>query len=179
MFTFIFNKISARLTFILIALFCFGSVGYAIYSQIFNHAEPCPLCIAQRVVYAVIGIFALVGAIHNCKKYGNIFYGLLVSGFGGAGIAIAHHHVWLQSLPPELWPASCGMPLTIMFQQMPITGFLHTVLTGTAECAMVDWKVFGISGPLVSMYGYILVTIGGVYTIARALMYKKREYYYY
>lgn len=174
MITSIFKNISTRLTFGLITLFCFASVAYAIYAQIYNHTEPCPLCIAQRVGFAIIGLTSLIATINNCKSYGNIIYAILIVILGGFGIVIAHHHVWLQSLPPELWPASCGMPMSIMFKQMPLTGFLNTVLTGTAECAMVDWKVFGISGPLVSMYGFILVTIGGLYSITRTILYKTK-----
>lgn len=167
MFTNIFRKITTRITLSLIAIFSVSSIGYAIYAQVYNHAEPCPLCIAQRVIYAFIGIIAIIGIINNCKNKGNYVYGGLIAIIATAGAFIAHHHVWLQSLPPEEWPASCGMPLEIMFKQMPLTGFLKVVLTGTAECAAIDWKVFGISGPFVSMCGFILLAIGALYILAR------------
>lgn len=173
MLTTLFKQISTKTTLALIALFCASSLGYAVYAQLYNGAEPCPLCIAQRVVYALIFVVAVIGLINNCKKSGNLFYGLLIALIGAGGTLIAHHHVWLQSLPPELWPASCGMPLEVMFKQMPLTGFLKTVLTGTAECAAIDWKVFGVSGPFVSMCGFILVTIGGAYISLRTLFFKK------
>lgn len=174
MLTTIFKYITTRITLALIALFCTSSLGYAIYAQFYNGAEPCPLCIAQRVVYAFVFVVALIGLINNCKGNGNLVYGLIIILIGAGGTAIAHHHVWLQSLPPDQWPASCGMPMEVMFKQMPLTGFLKTVLTGTAECAAIDWKVFGISGPFVSMCGFILVTIGGIYISIRTIFVRKK-----
>lgn len=165
MFSSLIRFISPRLTFSLIFLFCFGSLAYALYSQFFQGAEPCPLCIAQRVIYAIIGVIALIALINNCKTWGNIPYALLTLGFSLFGVKVAHHHVWLQSLPPELWPSSCGMPLSVLYNKVPLSGFIHTVLSGTAECAAVDWKVFGISGPFVSMCGYILLAVASIYIL--------------
>lgn len=172
MLTSIFKKITSRITLALIAIFSASCVGYAIYAQLYKGAEPCPLCIAQRVIYGLLAIVSIIGIVNNCKKTGNIVYSILLTSIAIFGVVIAHHHVWLQSLPPELWPASCGMPLEIMFKQMPLTGFLHTVLTGTAECAAIDWKVMGISGPLLSMYGFALNTLGGIYLLIRSILYK-------
>lgn len=160
-----FQKFNPQLLMFLVFLVCAIGIGYALYSQIIDGAEPCPLCIAQRIAYFLIGIIALIGAIHGPKKCGNYIYGFLITLLSGAGVAMAHHHVYLQSLPPEQWPMSCGMPLEILFKQMPLTGFIHTVLSGTAECAMIDWTILGISGPKVSMYGFILLTIAGLYIL--------------
>jgi disulfide bond formation protein DsbB len=57
------------------------------------------------------------------------------------------------------------MPLDILFKKIPLGGFINTILSGTAECAMVSWKVFGFSGPLVSMWGYVLVAVGAFYVL--------------
>lgn len=165
MFSTLFRLISRRLTFGLVFLFCFGCLGFALYSQYFQGAEPCPLCIAQRIIYLIIGIIALIGLINDCKGWGNFLYGIPLLGFSLFGVKVAHHHVWLQSLPPDQWPASCGMPLSVLYTKVPLSGFLHTVLSGTAECAAVNWKVFGFSGPLVSMYGYVLCAIGALYIL--------------
>ncbi|RTL11690.1 MAG: disulfide bond formation protein B [Neisseriaceae bacterium] len=165
MLTNLFRLISPRLTFALIFIFCASSIAYAFYSQFYKGADPCPLCIAQRIIYGFLGILSLVALINNCKGFGNRIYGILLLAIALFGVKTAYHHVWLQSLPPDQWPASCGMPLDILFKKIPLTGFIHTILSGTAECAMVSWKVFGFSGPLVSMWGYILVAIGAFYVL--------------
>ena len=177
MFSSLFKFITPRLTFGLIFLFSAASVTFAIYAQLFQGAEPCPLCIAQRVFYAIIAFFAFCALINNCKSWGNLIYAIIILAVALFGAKIAHHHVWLQSLPPDQWPASCGMPLEVLYKKVPLSGFIKTVLTGTAECAAIDWKVFGFSGPLVSMYGYLLIAAGAIYAlIPRRLFIKQRHY---
>ena len=170
----LFRLISPRFTFALIALFCFCSLGYALYSQYYHGDDPCPLCIAQRIIYLIIGVIALLALIVNCKKLGNYIYGILTLGFAGFGIKVAAHHVWLQSLPQDQWPASCGMPLEILYKRVPLSGFLHTILSGSAECAAVTWTIFGISSPIVSLAGYSLCALGALYV----LIYRKPQVRY-
>lgn len=159
------NIFTSRLIFILIALFSFSGIAYAIYVQTYQNIEPCPLCIVQRIIYAAIGIVALIAAIANCQKYGRIIFAIITLLISCGGIYIAHHHVWLQGLPLDQLPMSCGMPMSVMFKNMPLTGFLHTILSGTAECAMMHWQIFGINAPKVSMYGFILTAIASVYIL--------------
>ncbi|MEN4921361.1 disulfide bond formation protein B [Achromobacter spanius] len=45
----------------LIALFCFGAVGVALVSQHVFDMPPCAWCVMQRLIYLVIGVFALIG----------------------------------------------------------------------------------------------------------------------
>lgn len=159
------NIFTSRLIFLLITIFSLSSIVYAIYIQVYENIEPCPLCIVQRVIYAAIGFVALIGTITNCQKYGRITLAILILLISCGGIYIAHHHVWLQSLPPDQWPVSCGMPMSVMFKNMPLTGFLHTILSGTAECAMIHWQIFGINAPKVSMYGFILTALAAIYIL--------------
>ena len=165
-----FQTFSSRLILFLCFILCTTAIGYALYSQFIDNAEPCPLCIAQRVVYFLIGLIALIGAIQGPKKFGCYIYGLLVTLFGGGGVAMAHHHIYLQNLPPDQWPMSCGMPLEVQFQQLPLTGFIHTVLSGSAECAMIDWTVLGVSGVKISLAGFILLTFAGIYLIIQRMI---------
>lgn len=175
MFSSLFKSLSRRLIFSLIFIFATSAVAFALYAQFYQNAEPCPLCIAQRVFYTLIAFFALCAAFNNCKTWGNCIYAIIILAIALFGAKIAHHHVWLQSLPPEQWPASCGMPLEILYKKIPLSGFIKTVLTGTAECAAVDWKVLGISGPLVSMYGYILIALMAIYTLMPRKLFMKHN----
>ena len=49
-----------RIIFLIIFLSCAGLIGYAIYLQLFEDLLPCPLCVAQRIAYWVIGLTALL-----------------------------------------------------------------------------------------------------------------------
>ena len=59
-----------RIWFLLVALFCAASLGYALYVQHIDFLDPCPLCILQRVAFMWIGAAAVLAAIHNPGKTG-------------------------------------------------------------------------------------------------------------
>ena len=40
------------------AIFCFSSIGYALYVQYHMLMMPCPLCIFQRVAIGAAGVFS-------------------------------------------------------------------------------------------------------------------------
>lgn len=165
MLTTLFKPLNRRRLFGLISLFSFGLIAYAVYAQYYQGAEPCPLCIVQRVIYALTSLISLVALLHNCRAWGNSIYAGLLLLNNGFGIKIAYHHLWLQNLPAEQWPASCGMPLSILYKKIPLSGFIHTILSGSAECAAVDWKILGISGTFLSLCCFILLSTVAVYIL--------------
>ena len=161
----LFTPKNNRFIFCLIILASFGSVAFALFSQYHDLVEPCPLCIAQRVIYFLIGLVAIFAFFHKSLSFPSKVYALILLAIAAFGAKVAYHHVWLQSLPPEQWPASCGMPLSVLYKQIPLTGFIHTILSGTAECAMINWKVFGISGPFLSLCNFILIALLALYPL--------------
>ncbi|MGE8603194.1 disulfide bond formation protein B [Bordetella trematum] len=48
---------------LLIALFCFAAVGLALLSQHVFDMPPCAWCVLQRLVFVVIGVVSLIGAL--------------------------------------------------------------------------------------------------------------------
>lgn len=140
-------EFSNRMLFLLITLICIGSLGYAFYAQFYQGQEPCPLCIAQRIILAIIAVLAFLFALHNPKNWLSRIYGLIITGFAVFGIKVAAHHLWLINLPADKQPLSCGMPLNILYEELPLTGFIHKVLQGDAECSAIKWNVFGMHAP--------------------------------
>lgn len=133
--------------FLLIFIICTLTLAYAYYSQYYHGADACPLCIAQRIIIAIIGLFSFIFAMLGFTGFLNKIFSLIVAVFAGFGIKIAAHHLYLMNLPPDQQPLSCGMPLEILYQKLPLTGFLHYILQGDAECGKVNWLVFGMRGP--------------------------------
>ena len=130
------------------AFICYQLLVTALYFQYVDGLEPCPLCIFQRVVVAVMGIILLLNAIHNpsISSISNRIYQILGLLTAIAGIGISGRHVYLQSLPEGEAPA-CGAPLDYMMDVLPFMEVLQTVLTGAGECAKISWKFWGISMP--------------------------------
>lgn len=149
------SPVSFRKLFLLGFAACAGLLAYAIYLQLHVGLEPCPLCIFQRVAFAALGLVFLIGALHApSSSTGRRAYGVLGIVAALAGIAVAGNHVRLQHLPPEQIP-SCGPGLDYMMEVMPVTGVIRKVMTGSGECANVDWSFLGLSMPMWSLLWFI------------------------
>jgi disulfide bond formation protein DsbB len=138
--------ISTRLGNVLGALACAGLMGYALYAQHVLGLEPCPLCVFQRVAVIALGGVFLVAALLAPRGGGRFAYAGLLFVAAAAGAGVAGRHLWLQSLPPERVPA-CGPGLDYLLEAFPFTEMLQTVLSGSGECAQVDWSLLGLAMP--------------------------------
>jgi disulfide bond formation protein DsbB len=148
---------SFRRRFLLGFLACAGLIGYALYTQFHDGLLPCPLCIFQRVAFATLGVVFLVGGLHAPRgRGGRRAYGVLALLASLGGIAVAGNHVRLQHLPPDQVPA-CGPGLDYMLDAMPIGGVIRTVMTGSGECANVDWAFLGLSMPAWSLICFVVL----------------------
>jgi disulfide bond formation protein DsbB len=146
---------------------CAALLGYAFYSQLHEGLEPCPLCIFQRVAFFVLGLVFLIGGLHAPKGTGGRrAYGILGLMVSLAGIAVAGNHVRLQHLPPDQVPA-CGPGLDYMLDAMPISGVIRKVMTGSGECANVDWTFLGLSMPEWSLIWFVLLALWAGYAAFR------------
>jgi disulfide bond formation protein DsbB len=133
-----------RLFFSSIFIVCAGLLGFGLYLEHVVGLEPCPLCVFQRVAYIVIALFALIGAIYNPQKlFEKIYTGLiLIASLCGAGIA--GRQIWLQHLPEDKVP-ECGPGLEYMLEAFPFTDALRMILSGSGECAEVQWTFLSLS----------------------------------
>ncbi len=124
-------------------LACVAFLAIAGYLQFVEGMEPCPLCIFQRVVFAVLALVLLAAGLHAPRGRAARVYGVLSLVTAAAGLALAWRHVWLQSLPPDQVPA-CGPGLGYMLDAFPLWDALRMVLSGSGECAEVD-RFLGVS----------------------------------
>jgi protein dithiol:quinone oxidoreductase len=154
-------RASFRIQFLLGFLACAGLLAYAFYTQFreVNPLEPCPLCIFQRIAFFALGAVFLLGALHApAKAGGRRIYGVLALIPAIAGIAIAGRHVWITHLPADQVP-SCGAPFEFMRQSMGTFQLIQKVMTGSGECAKVDWTFLGLSMPAWSLVWLIALTL--------------------
>lgn len=127
-------------------LICAGLMAYALYAQYSLGFEPCPLCIFQRVAVMAAGAVFLLAALHHPRDRGALIYGVLGFIAAAAGVAIAGRHVWIQAQPAGAVEA-CGATLDYMMQILPVTDVITKVLTGSGECAEINWRMLGLSMP--------------------------------
>lgn len=159
---------SFRSQFLLGFLLCAGLIGFALFSQFQWDLKPCPLCIFQRIAFAGLAVVFLIGGLHAPKGvWGRRAYGLLALIPAGIGTGIAGRHVWLTTLPPDKVP-ECGPPLQFMMDTNPLTDVIRKVLTGSGECAKVDWSFLGLSMPAWSLVWFVLLAGWASYAAFRS-----------
>ncbi|WP_416137668.1 disulfide bond formation protein B [Halomonas sp. HK25] len=139
--------------------FCALMMAVALVLEHVVGLDPCPLCIFQRVaVLAAAAVFA-VAAIHNPRgRVGAGVYGVLGLAAVAGGIGVAWRHLWLQSLPPEEVP-SCGPGLDYMMDLLPWRDVVAMVLSGSGECAEIDFLLLGISLPGWTLIGFLVLAV--------------------
>ena len=135
---------SPRMIFSIIFVSCTSLLGFGLYLEHIVGLEPCPLCVFQRIAYIIVGLIALIAAIHNPRKlFERIYSGLiLITSLCGAGIA--GRQIWLQHLPEDKIP-KCGPGLEYMLDTFPFTDALRMILSGSGECAEVQWTFLSLS----------------------------------
>lgn len=152
---------STRLPFAFIAAVIAALYAYALYTQHVLGLEPCPLCMTQRLFYAVAGLVALAAALHGPGRTGNAIYGGLVALAAIGGAAVAGRQVWLQHLPPEQVPA-CGPSLEYMLETMPFSNVVRALVHGDGNCAIVDWTFAGLSMAEWSLIWFVIIAAAGL-----------------
>lgn len=155
---------SFRSQFLLGFLVCAALLGFAIFSQFHWGLNPCPRCIFQRIAYAGLGVVFLIGGLHAPRgAWGRRIYGLIALLPAAAGIYVAGNHVMLTHMPPDQVP-SCGPTLDYLLDTSPLFDVVKEVLTGSGECAKVDWTFLGMSMPAWSLLWFLLLTAWTLYT---------------
>jgi len=136
---------------------CAALFGFALYSQSAWGLKPCPLCIFQRIAFGVVAVVFLIAGLHApAGRGGRVAYGLLALVAAAVGAAIAGRQVWLQHLPPDQVPM-CGPGLNYLVEAMPLMSVIRKVLTGSGECAKVDWTFLGASMAEWSLLWFVLL----------------------
>jgi disulfide bond formation protein DsbB len=162
-------RASFRQQFLLGFLACAGLMAYALYAQHVLGYEPCPLCTFQRVALIALGLVFLVGALVAPRTgRGRAAWGGLAVATALVGAGIAGRHVWMQNLPPDQVPA-CGPPLEFLRETLPLVDVIKKVLTGSGQCATIDWTLLGLSMP-----AWVLIAFVGLGLWAALAAFRRR-----
>jgi disulfide bond formation protein DsbB len=144
---------SSRICFFLGFVGCVVLLAVGAYLQFVEELEPCPLCISQRIAIFLTGLMFLIAGIHNRARK---IYAVIISLLALLGACISIRHIWIQNLPPDEVP-ECSPGLEYVFQHFPLTNTIKLMLTGTGECAKVDWTLLGFSIPVWTLLAFLLL----------------------
>jgi disulfide bond formation protein DsbB len=81
-------------------------------------------------------------------------------------MGVALRHLYVQSLPPGTI-AACGASLDFMLQVFPLTDVLVKVLTGSGECAKINWRFLGLAMPAWVLISGMGLAVLGLWTNLR------------
>ena len=142
--------------------FCLGFAGCVFllsmgaYFQFVEGLDPCPLCISQRIAILLTGLVFLMAVIHNPGQTGVRVYSILGMITALCGAAISTRHVWIQHLPPDKVP-ECGPGLEYVLENFPLFETVKLMLSGTGDCAKVDWTMLGFSMPAWTLLAFLML----------------------
>ncbi|MDY7576910.1 disulfide bond formation protein B [Herbaspirillum sp. RTI4] len=147
---------------LLTALLCILCLCAALYLQIVEEMAPCPLCIIQRYIYALIAILCLLGAFLPtgvARVAGNLAGLLALGGVGAAG-----WHIWVKAHPGT----TCGVdPLETPLNQLPTAKLFPALFQVDGLCTTDYGTTLGLSVPQWSLLGFVLVSIVLLVALAR------------
>ncbi len=149
--------IKPRFWFLLGSLGCVFLLSMGAYFQFNQGLEPCPLCISQRLAIFLTGLIFMIAVVHNPKEQKGINRYARIGGLSAlAGASISTRHVWIQNLPPDQVP-ECKPALEYMLQNFPLIETVKLMLSGTGDCAKVDWTMLGFSMPAWTLVAFLML----------------------
>ncbi len=124
---------------------------------------PCPLCVAQRVAYWLLGLTALVAVIHNPKVIGRRIYGFLITVFALTGAVVAARQSWLIRYPESF---ECGIsPEEAFLNSLPIAEWWPGMFEANGDCMDVDWEFLSLTIPDWSLVAFVIPTLMASYML--------------
>jgi disulfide bond formation protein DsbB len=156
-------KSGKRVVLLLIFLICTSVIGYALYLQLAINLLPCPLCIAQRIAYWLVGLTALFAFIHNPRGLSRQIYCSLIAIFSLIGLLLALRHSWLIRYPEAF---ECGISAEEKFlNTLSIANWWPSMFEANGDCADVKWEFMSLTIPDWSAIFFLLFLITAVYIL--------------
>ena len=149
-------KFNSRVWFFLGFAGCAFLLSMGAYFQFVGGLDPCPLCISQRIAILLTGLVFLSAIFHNPAQTGVTVYAITGAVTALCGAAISIRHVWIQHLPPDKVP-ECGPGLDYVLQNFPLFETVKLMLSGTGDCAKVDWTMLGFSMPAWTLLAFLML----------------------
>ena len=152
-----------RIVSLLIFLICITVIGYALYLQLVINLLPCPLCIAQRIAYWLVGLTAIFAFIHNPRSLGRQIYYNFITVFSLIGLLLALRHSWIIRYPEAF---QCGISAEEEFLNgLSIANWWPSMFEANGDCTDVKWEFMALTIPNWSVIFFLLILITSVYIL--------------
>ncbi|MDD2664975.1 MAG: disulfide bond formation protein B [Dechloromonas sp.] len=150
------SNVPLRAWFAALGLGSLGVVALGMELQALLRLAPCPLCIFQRLLYLLIGVLALGGAVWPGAR---ALWSAAVGSLSLAGIGVAVYQSWMQAYP-EL-ATECGYADPNLVERLVDWLGMQwpSLFLATGFCSSRDWEFLGLSMAnwSVPIFGGILI----------------------
>lgn len=143
-----------RTIWLILALSCAALVIASFVLTAQFHLHPCHLCILQRLLFILVGVFALPAAFFYRNAIGKLSGGLSLLS-AATGIGVAGYQVWLQSQPVDPFSCTSGTPELVERLVDWLGGIAPSMFMATGLCQEVEMTILKLS---FAGWGVILFT---------------------
>jgi disulfide bond formation protein DsbB len=159
------KRIPTSLLWLAIALVGMALVAGSFIMVAWLKLQPCPLCIAQRTLFMLMGVAALVAFFMHRNPAGRIAGGLAVL-TALSGAAVAGYQVWMQHQPANMF--SCGAETNFvedivywLGQKVPVLFYAPGV------CQDTSLLIFGYSLAVWALIAFVACALLGLWALLR------------
>jgi protein dithiol:quinone oxidoreductase len=159
-------NLNIRYLFLFLFVACALLLGYALYLQKAQHLLPCPLCVAQRIAYWLVGLTALLAFIHHPASPARRWYAGVIAAGSLAGAVVAGHQIWMIRHPVD---AGCGIsPEEKFINALPFARWWPDMFEAYGDCAKVTWRFLSLNIPEWSLLCFLFFFVCAAYVFLRA-----------
>lgn len=152
-----------KLLFLSILLCCTTVLAYAQYLQHVQGLLPCPLCVAQRLAFGLLGLIALIGFTHAPQGIGRRIYGFFMTTVALLGTIVAARHAWLIRYPKSF---ECGIsPEEAFLNALPFATWWPGMFEANGDCANVEWRFLTLTIPDWSLLTFVSLGAASLYLL--------------
>lgn len=150
-------KLTQRGALLALALFCFALVGAALVSQHVFDMQPCPWCILQRIIFLVIALLLLAGALLPGRAA--FVVGAVAFALAGIVTALYQHFVAAKS-------SSCNLTLADkIISGLGLDKALPPVFEVKASCADAAVDMLHVPYEFWSLGFFFVVAVAAVWAL--------------
>lgn len=133
--------ITRRTVWLAIGAGTLGLAGSSLILTAWLDLHPCYLCIFQRLLFMLIGVFGLLAAAGWLEKV----WGGLILLLAGTGTAVASYQTWLQLQPPGNASCTGGKPNLIEQLVYFLSDHIPSLFEVTGLCEDEELVILGLS----------------------------------
>ena len=159
------KRIPSHLLWLAIALIGMALAAGSFIMVAWLKLQPCPLCIAQRTLFMLMGVLSLV-ALFAGRRLGGRLAGALTVLAALSGAGVAGYQVWLQHQPAAMF--TCGADMNVIERLVYWLGEqVPALFSAPGICQDTSLLILGYSLAAWAMVAFLASAVVALWALAR------------